>query len=96
MDGNIVHDIDEQAPSLDFLKGPEAVTQRERDVIACVARGMRNLDVARVLAISPHTVRHHITHIRRKLGLRIRREMIEYAVRTGLGGMITNEERRRG
>ncbi len=77
-------DIDEQAPSLDFLRAPEEVTAREREVIACIAGGMRNGDVARLLAISPHTVRHHITHIRRKLGIHQRDELVQYAERAGI------------
>ena len=77
-------DIDEQAPSLDFLRDREEVTAREREVIACIARGMRNVDVARLLAISPHTVRHHITHIRRKLGIQERTQLVQYAERMGI------------
>jgi len=77
-------DIDEMAPSLDFLVRRNAITRREREVVRCVASGMRNREIAAVLGISPHTLRHHITHIRRKLGVHARREICQYARTTGL------------
>ena len=78
--------MDDEVPSLEFLcrHRPDAVSRREREVVCCIANGMRNREIAAALAISPHTVRHHITHIRRKLHATRRLEVITFARQTGL------------
>jgi DNA-binding NarL/FixJ family response regulator len=48
---------------------PERLTERERQVLGLVARGMAAKQVARQLRISPKTVEIHKTHIYRKLGV---------------------------
>src|SRR5689334_14308087 len=46
-----------------------ALTRREREVAALVARGKRNRQIARELHISEATVKDHVHHALRKLGL---------------------------
>lgn len=46
-----------------------ALTAREREVVAAVAAGQSNRQVAMQLAISEKTVKHHLTHIFDKLGV---------------------------
>jgi len=48
---------------------PEALSQREREVLALIARGDSNKLIARTLNLSPHTVKRHVAHILEKLGL---------------------------
>jgi DNA-binding CsgD family transcriptional regulator len=48
------------------------LTPREADVALLLADGSSNAAVARALAISPHTARHHTQHILAKLGVRSR------------------------
>ena len=51
---------------------PDAVTRltpRERDVMACVARGLSNGQIARVLVVERSTVRKHLEHVYEKLGV---------------------------
>ena len=62
----------------------ENLTDRERDVLALISRGMRNLDVARQLSIAESTVAHHIKSIYRKLGISSRAEASWHAARMGL------------
>jgi len=63
---------------------PEALTQRELEVIRLVAEGLGNKEIAAVLSISENTVKTHVRHILNKLGLRSRAEAAAYAVRSGL------------
>jgi DNA-binding CsgD family transcriptional regulator len=48
------------------------LTARERDVVALVASGKTNSEIATVLAISPRTVQKHLEHIFEKLGVETR------------------------
>lgn len=45
------------------------LSARERQVLALVAEGQGNKDIARQLGLSPHTVKRHVTHILDKLDL---------------------------
>lgn len=50
-------------------------TERERELIALIAKGLQNKVIARRLRISPNTVRAHIGNILRKNGLRNRTQI---------------------
>ncbi len=63
---------------------PAQLTAREVEVLALVAEGLRNADIARRLFVSEKTVGHHISAILRKLGVRTRGEAGATAVRLGL------------
>jgi DNA-binding CsgD family transcriptional regulator len=45
------------------------LTPRERDVIHCVADGLRNREIAATLVVEPSTVRKHLENIYEKLGV---------------------------
>ncbi|BDG62364.1 response regulator [Caldinitratiruptor microaerophilus] len=62
----------------------QALTDREREVLRLVARGARNRDVARALAMSEKTVKQHVTNIFRKLGVTSRSQVVVYAIEHGL------------
>lgn len=64
--------------------GLELLTQREREVLALVARGQSNKEIARSLMISETTVKHHLGSILSKLGLTSRTQAALYGVRHGL------------
>ena len=64
--------------------GTSALSQREEEVVACVARGMRNAEIARELSISEQTVKTHLSSIFRKLNLRDRVELALFARRAGV------------
>jgi DNA-binding NarL/FixJ family response regulator len=60
------------------------LTRREREIVQHVARGRRNVEVARVLFISEETVKKHLNTIFQKLGVRDRVQMTLWAIRSGL------------
>lgn len=65
--------------------GPEvALTAREKEVLALIGRGMRNLDVAKALDLAESTVAGYIKAIYRKLGISSRAEASWHATRLGL------------
>jgi pimeloyl-ACP methyl ester carboxylesterase/DNA-binding CsgD family transcriptional regulator len=70
------HDVN--APEQVLLSG------REREIIACVARGLSDREIAEQLVLSPHTVHRHVANIRRKLGRTSRTAAVAEAARLGL------------
>jgi DNA-binding NarL/FixJ family response regulator len=62
------------------------LTEREREVLDLVARGLDNLAVARRLSLSDKTVRNHLSAILAKLGVADRSQAIVRAREAGLGG----------
>jgi two-component system, NarL family, response regulator LiaR len=67
-----------QEPSVDGL------TEREREVLTLIARGLPNKLIARDLSISEKTVKAHVSSILGKLGVSDRTQAALYAVRSGL------------
>jgi DNA-binding CsgD family transcriptional regulator len=63
-------------PSAEGLAGLDELTAREHDVLALLTRGHGNQAIAEQLAISPRTVKTHVTRILLKLGARNRSEVI--------------------
>ena len=64
---------------LSQLPGSE-LTEREREVLALVARGFTNKQIADTLFVSEKTARNHVSHILDKLGLSRRSEAAAFAV----------------
>ena len=62
----------------------ESLTTREHDVLALVADGLSNREVAHDLAISEHTVKFHLASIFGKLGVSTRTEAVQRGVRLGV------------
>jgi DNA-binding NarL/FixJ family response regulator len=60
------------------------LTARERDVLAAIARGRANREIARLLGLSEKTVKTHVSSILTKLGVQDRTQAALYAVRTGM------------
>lgn len=55
-----------------------ALTQRERDVLRLIAAGLSNREVADTLCVELPTVKNHVQHLMRKLGVHRRAEAAEY------------------
>ena len=69
------------------LRRPAGLSRREAEVLALVAGGASNKEVAAALVISLNTVERHVANIYTKLGVRGRAEAAAYAVRTGLADL---------
>jgi DNA-binding NarL/FixJ family response regulator len=73
-------------------RGPEPVaperlrllTEREREVVALVARGLSNDEIGAELIMSPLTAKTHVSRAMTKLGLRDRAQLVVFAYETGL------------
>ncbi|HEY5832549.1 response regulator transcription factor [Streptomyces sp.] len=62
-----------------------ALTEREREVLALIADGRSNREIARALVLSEKTVKTHVSNILMKLDLADRTQAALWAVRNGVG-----------
>jgi DNA-binding NarL/FixJ family response regulator len=67
-------------------RSPTLLTEREREVLAMIAGGATNREIAERLYLSPHTVKDHTSTLYRKINARNRAEAIIRAQRLGLIG----------
>ena len=62
----------------------DRLTEREREVLALIARGMCNSEIAGELYLSQATVKTHVARVLRKMGLRDRTQAVVAAYDLGL------------
>lgn len=65
-------------------QGGDELTERERDVLKCIAQGFSNKQIAKRLSVSPTTVRTHVSNLLRKLEMENRTQLAIYARDQGL------------
>jgi DNA-binding NarL/FixJ family response regulator len=82
---NHLFDLVSEVPSLRVLDagGHSLLTPREQQVVALVAEGLGNRQIARELNLSEHTIKKYLFRIFEKLGVSSRVELVLYAVNNG-------------
>ncbi len=68
----------------DLRPAPFSLTRRELEIIAEVAEGGTNKNIAEKLAIAEQTVKHHLTSIFQKVGVSNRLELAVFAMHRGI------------
>ena len=80
----LVAEFARHRPSPPTVRGLEELTSREREVLALIARGLSNAELADHLTLSPATVKTHIGRLLAKLHARDRAQLVITAYETGL------------
>jgi len=82
---NYILDLISEVPSLRVLnsQGTNLLTPREEQVVALVAEGLGNRQIAAELNLSEHTIKKYLFRIFEKLGISTRVELVLYAVNNG-------------
>jgi DNA-binding NarL/FixJ family response regulator len=82
---NYLMDLISEVPSLRVLNsvGGSLLTPREQQVVALVAEGLSNRQIARELNLSEHTIKKYLFRVFEKLGVSTRVELVLYAVNNG-------------
>lgn len=74
------HDV----PSAQASSDLDVLTEREREIVALVAHGLTNDDIAQRLFVSPLTAKTHVNRAMSKLGARDRAQLVVLAYQSGL------------
>ena len=80
----LVKDFLSQDQETKSARALDGLTAREQEVLALLAEGASNSQIAGKLEISPKTVARHRENIMRKLNLHSRSELVKYAIRKGI------------
>lgn len=75
-----------EAPARPSPPPPGDLTERELEVVALVAQGLSNREIAETFVLSEKTVKTHVGHILAKLCLKDRTQLAIFALKNGLAG----------
>lgn len=85
MTGKLVQGVRSQQRPPAVLADRDRLSPREREILACLARGESNKEIARALDLAESTVKIHVQNIFKKLNLSSRVQAAVYAVENGYG-----------
>ncbi|HEY2792443.1 MAG TPA: response regulator transcription factor [Micromonosporaceae bacterium] len=80
----LIAEFTSRAPVSTPPQSLDALTDREREVMALVGAGMSNEQIAEQLVVSPATAKTHVSRAMGKLGARDRAQLVVYAYESGL------------
>ncbi|MEV0645862.1 response regulator transcription factor [Phytomonospora sp. NPDC050363] len=80
----LISEFVSRPPNVQHGPGLEVLTRREREVVALVAHGLSNDDIAHRLVISPATAKTHVSRAMVKLDARDRAQLVVFAYEAGL------------
>ncbi|GGD02285.1 response regulator [Halopseudomonas salina] len=82
----VIHGLQRQAQDFEHVVNPEALTQRELDVLRYMAGGYSNREIASAIHLTEGTVKNHVSSILSKFGVRDRTRAVLKAMEMGLIG----------
>jgi DNA-binding NarL/FixJ family response regulator len=74
---------------------PKLLTDRQEEVLVCIAHAMEDEEIGRILGMSTKTAQHHRTDIMRKLDIHKTPRLIRYCIETGFHDTCVPSGRRR-
>ncbi|EPX56614.1 DNA-binding response regulator, LuxR family [Cystobacter fuscus DSM 2262] len=80
---NYFHSLQARPPEPERESNPWGLTPSEFEVLRYVAKGLSNAEVGRVMTLERRTVRTHLSHIYRKMGVHSHVEAVVLALRAG-------------
>ncbi|MFI7353293.1 response regulator [Streptomyces avidinii] len=80
----LLREMAPRTPAAGARRPTEPLTERERDVVRCLARGLTNAEIAGELFVSLSTVKTHLANVQAKLDARNRVEIAAWAWESGL------------
>lgn len=85
MTAKLIQGVREQPRTASQVVERDRFSPRERDILACLAQGSSNKEIARDLDLAESTVKIHVQNIFKKLGMTSRVQVALYAVEHGYG-----------
>jgi DNA-binding NarL/FixJ family response regulator len=82
--GRLISEFVARPPDAVAAAGMENLTNREREVVALVAHGLSNDEIAKAMVLSPTTAKTHVSRAMIKLGARDRAQLVVFAYQAGL------------
>jgi len=73
-----------QGLPVEVSRSGKPLSQKERNLVELVAKGLTNREVAKKLSVTLRTVERNRAAVMRKLGLQSRAELIDYVIREGI------------